>query len=543
MSNAQLPPRAQQTTVGELFREALRLDSAGRYGEAQKLCQQILKVRPDQEDAHHLLGVIAFHAGRNEDAIRHLKHTLRLRPDMSDAALNLFRVYRHKGRWREALAALEAAQAHGPGRSDIVVEMGLVQEKLDDDAAAMTCYRRALDMDPRAVLAHSNLGAVLTRRGEIAGAEEHLKAALALDPGLAAAHINLAMLHDVADRRGEVIATYDRLLRDQPAHVYGHFQRAMALLCQGQLAQGWEEYLWRFQRPETRTLHNAFPFPYWRGENLDGRKLLVWTEQGPGDEALLGSMIPDVLERGARLTLVCSPRLAPLFRRSFKTCAVIAMDRLPRTHDGDHLQDFQASFSHLGAVLRPALNAFPARPSYLAADPGESRKLRARYQAAKPGMKLVGIAWHSANAGAEHHKSVPLQSWAPILKIPGVTFVSLQYGDHGKDAKAAGTALGCDIVVDKSINPLKDIDGFAAQVAAMDHVVSVSNTTVHIAGALGVPTSTMIPSAYGRIWYWFLDRTDSPWYPAMRLFRQGHNHGWEATMAAVADDLTRRLGG
>ena len=137
---------------------------------------------------------------------------------------------------------------------------------------------------------------------------------------------------------------------------------------------------------------------------------------------------------------------------------------------------------------------------------------------------------------AEDQKSIALANWAPILNLPGITFVSVQYGERVQDAKAH------DIIVDKSINPLKDIDGFAAQVAAMDHVVSVSNTTVHVSGGLGIPTSTMIPASYGRIWYWFLDRSDSPWYPAMQLYRQSKSDGWQPTLNAVAGDLARNLG-
>ena len=538
-----LPPRPQQMTVADAFREAMRLDGIGRYAEAQDFCRQILKTKPDQVDVHHLAGVIAFHAGRHEDAIRHLKQALKLKPDMPEAALNLAKVYRHKGKWRGNLAALETVHTYWPDRADIIADMGYAQEQAGDEDAAITSYRRSLQIDPGSALAHSNLGAILTRQGAIKEAEEHLAAALSSDPAMFTALMNLAMVHDAADRRDEVIATYDRILQTQPDQAHAHFQRALANLCQGKLAEGWAEYLWRFRRPEARTLHTAFPYPFWQGEPLNGRKLLVWTEQGPGDEILLASMIPDILERGAHLTLVCSPRLVPFFRRSFKGCRIVSTDRLERANDGDNRPDYQASFSHLGAVLRPAMDAFPTRQSYLAADPDRHQKLRAAYQAAKPGTKLIGIAWHSAKAGAERQKSVALKDWEPILQTPGTTFVSLQYGEHSKAAKAVRATSGCEIIIDKSVDPLKDIDGFAAQVAAMDHVVSVSNTTVHVSGALGIPTSIMIPASYGRIWYWFLDRADSPWYPTARLFRQRQGDGWTSTIAAVAEDLKHRLGG
>jgi len=535
MTPSSLPPRPQQLTVADAFREAMRLDGLGQYAEALKLCQQILKTRPDQVDVLHLMGVIAFHAGRNEEAILRLKQALKLKPEMPEAALNLSKVYRHKGKWREYLAALETVHAHWPERADVLTDMGFAEEQIGRHDAAIARLRQALAVDPRAILAHDNLGTIFTRQGNIAEAEVHLKAALEVDPDMFTALMTLALVYDATGRRDDVIATYDRILQRHPEQVYAHFQRALANLCRGNFREGWEEYLWRFRRPDSRTLHTAFPAHFWRGEPLQGRKLLVWTEQGPGDEILLASMIPDVLERGAHVTLVCSPRLVPLFRRSFKDCAVMSTEDTGRIGKGD-APDFQASFSHLGAALRPSLESFPARPRYLVPDPARREKLRAAYQAQAPGTKLVGIAWHSANIGAEQQKSVALADWAPILKIPGATFVSLQYGEYAQDAKAF------DIIVDKSVNPLKDIDGFAAQVAAMDHVVSVSNTTVHVSGALGMPTSTMIPASYGRIWYWFLDRSDSPWYPAMRLYRQSRGEGWAPTLKAVADDLAQRLG-
>jgi Flp pilus assembly protein TadD len=541
MTTFPLPPRPQQMTVADAYREALRLDSIGQYTEAQKICAQLLKAKPDHVDIHHLLGVIAFHAGRNEDAIRHLKHALKLKSDMPEASLNLAKVYRHKARWRDCVAALGMAARSWPDRADIITDTGYAHEMLGDEDQAAACYERALRLDPAAVTAHSNLGAILTRRGNIPGAERHLRAALSIKPTMAVALMNLAMLHDVADHRAQVIETYERLLGLEPEHAHAHVQRALALLCQGRLAEGWTEYLWRFRRPESRTLHAAFPYPFWQGEQLEGRKLLVWTEQGPGDEILLGSMIPDLLERGIKLVLVCSPRLAPLFRRSFKNCTVIANDRLQRVHDPENRPDVQASFSHLGQILRPTVDAFPRRADFLTAKPDLRLKLRMSYQSGNADTKLVGIAWHSANAAAEKHKSVPLENWGPILSMPDVRFVSLQYGNAKTDIRDANRAFGCEIVEDKSVDPLKDIDSFAAQVAAMDHVVSVSNTTVHVSGSLGVPTSTLVPAAYGRIWYWFLDRAESPWYPSMRLFRQKHGESWAPTVAAAAEALATSL--
>lgn len=534
-----MAPTPQLKTLADVYREALRLDEAGQYADARKLCQQILKQSAGHPEVHHLLGVIALHEKRPDDAITHLKQTLKLKPDLAEAAFHLALVYREKGRWREWLSTLEIVHTLQKDRADILVDMGYALEMLKDEDGALQRYRQAIALDPRIATAHSNLAAILIRRNAIAEAEHHLEAALELKPDAPTTLMNLAMLHEVADRRDAAIATYDRVLQVQPRHVYAQFQRSLALMAQGRLTEGWATYTSRFLRPEARTLHAAFTTLYWQGEALVGRKLLVWTEQGPGDEILLASMIPDVLERGATLTIVCSARLVPLFQRSFPACTIISNERLHAIDTKNF--DYQASFSELGRFLRPDVSSFPLRRGYLAADPALSQKLRATYQEGSTD-KLVGIAWYSANLIAESQKSISLGNWAPIFSLPGIKFVNLQYGERRKDAKNLRDASGREIIADKAIDPLKDIDRFAAQVAAMDHVVSVSNTTVHVAGGLGIPTSTMIPSGFGRIWYWFLDRTDSPWYPSMTLFRRAASDNWTSTLADVAQDLRRKLG-
>lgn len=524
------PPLSGRMSGADAFREALRLDALGRYAEAQKLCQQILKAAPKHADVLHLAGVVHFHAGKYDDAIHHLKEALKAKPDFTEAVKNLAKAYYRKAKWHELIQLLSAQ----PVTADTLTQIGFAQEQLGDVETAVATYRRALDADAGAAEAHNNLGAILTRRGDVGAARGHLARALAAPTPPATALLNLAMLEEVAGDPVAAVATYDGILAADPENALVHFQRAMTLLSQGRFAEGWQEYAWRFRRPGARTLHEAFNVPYWAGEPLAGRKLVVWTEQGPGDEILLASMIRDVLAQGAELTLVCSPRLVPLFRRSFPTAQVVSTEKLQKAGK----QDIQASFSHLGAALRPSFAAFP-RTAFLKPDDAKRADFRAAYQEGNSARKLVGIAWHSANPTAEAQKSAPLAQWAPILKTPGVTFVNLQYGDHTAEARDAEAAFGCKIITDTSVNSLKDIDGFAAQVAAMDDVVSVSNTTVHVAGALGVPTSVLVPKAFGKIWYWFLERGDSPWYPSLTLHRQNRSGDWADEIDAAARQIGR----
>jgi Tfp pilus assembly protein PilF len=475
----------------------------GDTAAAERTYRQVLQLQPQHPDALHLLGVI--HGDRDEPdaAIDLIRRALRASPDFPDAHYHLANVYLRTGRFGDAERHL----------------------------------RRAVALRPGHAMAWNNLGGVLLQTQRYGEAAACFDAALKIDPALTSALNNYAIACEVDGRFDDVLGVYDRVLAVDPDNVAARYYRALTLLSRGRLAEGWAEYVWRWRRPEAVASHGRFPYPLWRGEDVRGRGVLVWTEQGPGDEILIATMLPDLVARGANVTLLCSNRMRPLFARAFPPLQVLTHDDAPARLPGDIV--FQASVSELGAALRPSLDAFGPPAAFLRPDPTRVATLRRRYGDTRP---LVGISWISRNAGLEQEKSLPLAAWRPILSVPGVRFVSLQYGDCRAEFEAVGRQAGIDIVHDESVDPLADLDGFAAQVAAMDLVVSVSNTTVHFAGALGLPTWALVPAARGRHWYWFLGRSDSPWYPALRLYRQDRPGSWGGTVDAIARDLAARVG-
>jgi hypothetical protein len=278
---------------------------------------------------------------------------------------------------------------------------------------------------------------------------------------------------------------------------------------------------------------------------LTGKSILIWTEQGLGDEILFASMLPDVIARAGRCIIECSPRMAPVFARSFPAAQVRAYQRAHVPVSPAPAADYQIAIGDLGRFLRGDFAAFPRHHGYLKADAAKAAALRARYQAVKPGNVVVGLSWRSGNKDIGVLKSADLAEWAAILGLPGLTFVNLQYGDSSVDVAAVRARLGVGIYHDDTVDPLKSMDDFFAQVAAMDLVISTSNTTIHAAGSLNVPV-WLIDA--GGLWYWFRERADSPWYPAMRIFRspfQWVNGAglawWSAPIAAAAGALKARI--
>lgn len=308
-----------------------------------------------------------------------------------------------------------------------------------------------------------------------------------------------------------------------------HYGLAYCLMSSGELQDGFKEYLWRSRKYGTpKTLDHLWPkIPKWYGEDLNGKTILVWTEQGVGDEILLSSLLPDLFEKNARVILVCTGRVADLLRLTFPDITyVLRQQFVTELEDGqpEVTADFQAGLSELGHELRPSFAAFPVRPNgWLKHDEAKAAELRAKYRDGTQ-QPVVGIAWESGNPLTGKQKSTELTSWLPILRVPGIKFVSLQHRCDWRHVQnvndIAKHTVGHDpLLYDGTVLPHESLVQYASQVAACDLVISVSGTAVHVAGALGVPVWNIVPDNQGCIWYWFRNRTDSPWYATMKIIR------------------------
>jgi hypothetical protein len=257
----------------------------------------------------------------------------------------------------------------------------------------------------------------------------------------------------------------------------------------------------------------------------------LWAEQGIGDQILHGSMIADLASSALAVTLEVDRRLVPLFRRSFPRVTLVPYKTPPAAGAGDH--DCQAPLGSLGRWLRPSFESFPRR-SFLEPDPRRRDEYRHRLTGERT---VVGISWKSANREFGPHKSMALRDWLPILRVPCLRFVDLQYGDTASERRDAEQHAGARIEHLPDLDLHGDLDGLAALCAACDLVITTSNVTAHVAGALGRPVWQMVPTGIGRLWYWFSNRADSPWYPGMRLFDQTAPGRWRETLGAVAREL------
>jgi tetratricopeptide (TPR) repeat protein len=295
----------------------------------------------------------------------------------------------------------------------------------------------------------------------------------------------------------------------------------LSCLLTGDFENGWK---WYGKRPMRRK-QVPTDAPRWDGSPLDPETpLLLWIEQGVGEEIMFASMLDEVKALAPDLTVLCEPRLVPLYRRS--------MPHIKFGHTVHYAKSArQLPLGDLCGILRPTWSRFPAPRAYLKADPLRAAELRAKYAGGRETL-TVGVHWQSVGSPVAEQKSLTLADLEPIFSVDKCNFVSLQHSLADCDEAARF------MLVDATIDPKKDLDGAAAQIDAVDVVVTNSSAAAHLAGALGKETWVVLPAAKGLLWHWFIDREDSVWYPRVKLMRQARD---EKTWAGVVSRIARQL--
>ena len=521
------------------------LQAQGRLDVAAVAYQHAIERNPNLAEAHMNLGTVRQAQGRAPEAAASFRRALALRPDLAEAAMNLGNILQDEDRLAEAAVSHEQALRARPDFAEAHYNLGNVRysQQLIHEAAA--CYERAIQLKPDLPEAHYALGNARQAQNELAAAEASFRRALALRPTYAEAHYNLACVLQQRVRIPDALPHFQQAVDLKPGYAQARFGLALAQLQNGDLEQGWRNYESRWQSSDHDTPNRNYPQPLWTGEPLAHGRLLLWGEQGVGDEIMFAGLVPDAVRTGNRITLDCDPRLNPLFARSFPAVDVVssaappgaaaesapAPSPLPAV--GVSVQLPTGSLPGLFRINRP-ISPADLEP-YLVADPVVTDQFRSRYA---DGRRLVGVAWKTRNQKTGNRRSVDLAALALLFALPGIRWISLQYGDL--DAlEAEADAAGVELLIDHSVDPFKDIDRFAAQVAAMDQVLTIDNSTAHLAGALGMPTLLLLP--YAANWRWLLDRPDNLWYGSMRLYRQPSPGAWlpaiEAVRAALADGI------
>lgn len=471
------------------------LQEQNKFDEAVLSCRQAVILNPKLAKAHNNLGTALKKKHKLEDAIKCFNKAIELKTDYAEAYYNLGSALHTSGNYIESVNAYKRAITIKPDYAKAHYNLGNAMKKLNNLDEAVIRYKHAIKIKPDYVMAYNNLGTILQEQGKINEAAECYSRAIKLKPDYAEAHLN----------------------------------KALTSLLNGNLESGWQEYEWRLQTKNYA--FRKFNFPMWDGKPLNGKNILIHTEQGFGDTIQFIRYLPMVQAQGGYVTFECPENLICLLKN------YVGIDKIIEKKTYGKLSkhfDFHVPLLSLPGIFGTTLDSIPSQKQYISVNPDLIDQWRTRLN--DDHKFKIGIVWAgNPNHKKDHNRSCSLNDFASLSEIPEITFYSLQKGQASFETNNPPDGM-------KIINIETDLHDFtdtAAVILNLDLVISVDTAVAHLAGAIGKPIWTLLP--FVPDWRWLLNRSDSPWYPGMRLFRQTQPDDWIEVFKQVKDTLTQRI--
>jgi tetratricopeptide (TPR) repeat protein len=463
------------------------------------------------------------------EAVNFWQRALALKPDFVEAYVNLGNALRVAKRADEATKYLQRALDLRPNYAHAYSALGLAlleQDKLDEAEAANA---RALELAPELPEIHNNLALALREQDKLVEAAASSKRALALNPNFAEGWSTLAICQAEQGQFADAAASYQRAVELQPDAPQARFNEAMLILLTGDFRRGWPGFELRWCRENF--LANPFGNKTWRGQDPAGKTMLVHAEQGLGDTLQFIRYAALVQKLGTKVIVQCQDVLLPLLR-SFR-----GINESIGVHDAPPPCDYDVLLMSLPGIFQTTVETIPSDVPYLFADShliNEWRNRLADVRGFRIGINWHGRAWTRQNV----RRDFPVEQFSSLAKIPGVQLISLQK-DAGKgDVAAARRSFEVIDLGEFDTTHGAFIDT-AAVMMNLDLVITSDTSIAHVAGALGVPVWVALPMVPD--WRWLLDRSDSPWYPTMRLFRQKKFGDWAGVFEQIRVALVQKL--
>jgi tetratricopeptide (TPR) repeat protein len=495
-----------------------------------------LHYAPAHGEAAYHLARICHAQGNLVEAGQAALHALAIIPGHAGAHQTLAAIAMDGGALDQAICHVNLASALAPDDAGVAAGFGAVMATAGRSDFAADAFARARSLDPAGTAGLANHVTLMTRLGRSDEAKALAARFRALTPGDPEAHGSAATAERGQARAEWALAHLDRALELAPENRTFRHAQAAALLTLGRAETGLRAFRQRWRvagRPELGGFlgRDVFPQPLWSGAGLGGRRLLVWGEQGLGDELWQAGYVGGLRGLGGGIVVECDPRLAGILGRSYGWAQVC--ERTVPAHEAALGADVQCAMGDLALRLGVADRSAPV--GYLVGDGARVSSLRRRYRSLGPGP-VVGISWRSVKPRRERSFEAPLSAWGPVLSLGGVTFVSLQYGDVGDELAAAGRRYGVEIVHEAGIDGLRDVEGFVAQVAAVDVVVSIANATISAAHGVGRLCYAALKVSQDD-WRFREGCAETPWLPLVRQYWQAREGEWEAVFERIARDL------
>ncbi|EJN08759.1 TPR repeat-containing protein [Bradyrhizobium sp. YR681] len=498
------------------------LRAQGRAEEASGCLSEAVRLRPDDADTRGIHANLLHDLGRLDEAELHYLQACRVRPDFPEVLNNLGNICQSRGRLEEAEAHFRRALSCRPEFPETCNNLGNLLRELGRPEEAEGYCREALRLRPDYPTAHNNLGNALKEHGAYEAAEFHYREALRLKPDYAEVYNNLGSLFGDFAALDKAEDCYRRAIALRSGYSEALANLGMTLLGAGKFEEGWQVYD-AHRKIERR---DDLTGPQWTGDDIEGRTLLIYAEQGFGDMLQFSRFVPLAAGRGRIVFEVPRPLHGLLAQMPGVDQIVARGDPLPH-------YDVRCALMSLPRWLGIRSGRLRGEAPYLAADRGRIAKWRSRVEAL-PGLR-VGLAWAGNPAlKNDRRRSITLDRLAALADVAGVSFVSLQKGE----ASAQMSAPPPGLTVHDWTAELADFADTAALISTLDLVITVDTSIVHLTGALGRPVWLL--NRFNSCWRWLFDQARSPWYATLRQFKQPAPGDWDAVVADVRTALVER---
>ena len=524
-ANKALGPKPDYVRV--YYNMGIAFKKQNKLEEAIEAYNKALAIKPDYANAYYKIGIILHEQNKLEEAIEAYNKALAVKPDYADAYYNMGTILQQQNKLEEAIEAYNKAIAIKPDDAGAYNNMGIALDDQGKLEEAIEAYNKALAIKPDDAGAYNNMGIVLKKQNKLEEAIEAYDKALAIKPDDADAYYNMGIALADQGKLEEAIEAYKKALAFKPDHAEAHHNMSFALLATKNFYQGFKQSEWRWK---TKNWINSFlksTKPMWNGEKK--QRVLVWGEQGIGDEIMFSSIIPDLYAASSRVLVQCDKRLIPLFKRSFPTDVIYYPKE---AHVSEGAYDLHIPMGSLPLNFRKSLDSFKKSASgFLKCNTDAAKSIKGPF-IHKQSKKLVGISWKTKSALKNSYtRNINLADLARALDNSNIQLVNLQYGDVSDEIEAVERDFGIDVIQFGSVDNKNDIDDLASLIGACDMVFTIDNATAHLSGALGVPTKLMLP--YIANWRWGVSEDSSYWYNALQLHRQSKTKDWRSVLAQL----------
>lgn len=493
----------------------------GALAAALDCYDRCLAQAPDDAETHARRGLALRDLKRFDEAFAAYDRALALEPDFIDAVVARGNVFYQMGRFIEALAEYERALVMQPDFAYGLNNRGNALHALGRHCEALTSYQQALTLNPGYTEAYNNRGNALVELNRLDEALIDYDAAIAGKP-FASALINRGSALRYLGRTDEAMASFEQAIALEPNMPEAHWNKALLCLTLGDYARGFEGYEWRW-RGATELIPRGFSQPQWRGEDISRKTIFLHAEQGFGDSIQMLRYLPQVKAKAAHVVLELPDPLMPLLGPMAEGVTVLNRGTAQPPFD------VHCPLMSLPLAFGTRLDTIPASIPYLR--PPAERLAAWRTRLPRTDKARVGLVWSGKPSHKnDHNRSIPLTKLAPLIAVPGFTFVSLQ-----REYRDADLPVLEQMSIQRIDAALNDFADTAAALERCDLVIAVDTAVAHLAGSLGRPTWVLL--SHIQDWRWLRDRADSPWYPSARLFRQPRDGKWDGVIAVLAREL------